>query len=145
MSAFLACSGFAYARSPSMRIVITGANGSIGTALVKECIVSPQISHIVLLVRSELPSTFPQSPKITVLKHGDFSNYPPSLIAQLRNLRVEACIWCLGTSSARVAGRVEYARITKDFTLAAATTLCELSPQFRFVYTSLPGASAKSW
>jgi uncharacterized protein YbjT (DUF2867 family) len=53
----------------------------------------------------------------------------------------DACFFCLGVSSAGMKAE-EYEHITYGITLAAAETLCRLSPQMKFVYVSGAGTDS---
>lgn len=129
-----------------MRIIITGATGSIGTELVRQCLLSPSISHITILARRPLPeSKLENSDKLHFIKHTDFLQYPPSLLDELRSLGITGCIWCLGISTGRAENRKQYELINKEFPIAAAKAFKSLSPDFRFIYTSAPGADPSAW
>jgi len=128
-----------------MRVLITGATGNIGTELVRQCLSSPSITHITILSRRAPSSLDLSDPKLTFLPHLDFQAYPPALLDTLRSQQVEACIWCLGANSQRVSNRKELETINKEYPVAAATAFKSLAPNFRFIYTSLPGADVSSW
>ncbi len=74
-----------------MKIVITGSTGMVGSALIKDSIANPRITHAFVLTRKPLPAELAKSDKITAIQHEDFSSYPPELLSQLDG--VEACLW----------------------------------------------------
>ena len=74
-----------------MKVIITGATGLLGAALVRHCIKDSRISHAFVLARKPLPEDVNNSPKITAITHADFSSYPPELLAQLAG--AEGCLW----------------------------------------------------
>ena len=74
-----------------MKVIITGATGLVGGALVRACLSNDKISHAFVLTRKELPDDIAKNPKITVILHHDFSAYPPELLSQLAG--AEGCLW----------------------------------------------------
>jgi nucleoside-diphosphate-sugar epimerase len=74
-----------------MKVIVTGCNGLVGSALVRQCIANPAISHVFALTRKPLPEAVTNSPKATVIEHDDFSAYPPELLARLAG--AEGCLW----------------------------------------------------
>jgi hypothetical protein len=77
----------------TMKLIVTGSTGLVGSALVRQCLASDQISHVVALSRRPLtlPEDITKSPKLTVILHDDFLHYPPELVAQLAG--AEGCLW----------------------------------------------------
>jgi hypothetical protein len=76
------------------------------------------------------------SAKIRYLELSDFTDWS-SLRGRLGD--VEAVLWCLGISQAKVS-RAELARVTYDFTLAGARAVKAESPDVVFVFLSGGGA-----
>jgi uncharacterized protein YbjT (DUF2867 family) len=76
-----------------MRVIVTGATGLVGSAVVRQCIANPAITRALILTRKPLPSDISDNPKITVIIHEDFGSYPPELLTQLKG--AEGCIWCV--------------------------------------------------
>lgn len=74
-----------------MKVIVTGSNGLVGSALVRECLASDKITHVFALTRKPLPDAVAKSPKATVIVHDDFSTYPPELLARLAG--AEGCLW----------------------------------------------------
>jgi uncharacterized protein YbjT (DUF2867 family) len=69
--------------------------------------------------------------KLREIVHADFSNF-----STLR-FDADACFWCLGVSSNGM-NEADYARITRDYTLAAAKAL--VRPTMTFIFVSGQGA-----
>ena len=126
-----------------MHVVLTGATGSIGKEILRQCIKSTAISHITVLGRRS--PTIPSTDKFEFIKHTDFTTYPTELLDRLRAQEAKACIWCLGVSTSRVGNRKEYETVNKDYPIAAAKAFKSLCPNFRFIYTSILGADPTSW
>ncbi|KAJ4297410.1 hypothetical protein N0V88_004332 [Collariella sp. IMI 366227] len=110
-----------------MKIIVTGCTGLVGSALVRQCIASDTISHILALSRKSLPDDIAKHAKVTTILHADFSTYPLELLAQL----------------AGAEDTETYRKVQVDYTLAAARAFLEnLAPglpegkPFRFVFCS---------
>ena len=87
-------------RSPDMsKVIITGATGLVGSALVRHCIDHAGISAIIVLSRKPLPEALAKSEKVTVIIHQDFSSYPPGLLEKLKGS--SGCLWCVGPARLR--------------------------------------------
>ena len=119
-----------------MNILIFGATGMVGQAVLRECLLDPGVSRVVALGRSPARDTpmgrLPEAAKLEDLHHTDMYNY--SAVAD-RLTGFDACFFCLGVSSAGMS-EAAYTRVTYDLTLAAATVLARLNPQMVFTYVS---------
>lgn len=73
-----------------MKVIITGATGLVGGAVVRHCIANEKITHAFVLTRKPLPELV-TDPKVTVVTHDDFSTYPADLLERLAG--AEGCIW----------------------------------------------------
>jgi hypothetical protein len=126
-----------------MHIILTGATGTVGAAVLQRCLSSPNITQLSILSRRQflLPTGNDLDVhKARVIVHEDYSSYPDELLSStLRG--AEACIWAQGVSQAEVP-KDEYIRITHDYPLAAAKAFSSLSDtgKFNFVYVSGEGA-----
>lgn len=118
-----------------MNVLIFGATGMVGQGLLRECLLDPAITTVQVVGRTPVGV---QHAKLKELLMPDLYCYD-TVEEQLRGF--DACFFCLGVS---VSGKseAEYTRITYDFTMAAAQTLCRLNPQMSFAYIS--GASTDS-
>lgn len=116
-----------------MRILVTGATGTAGSAVIRQAIADPRISLITALTRRPLAVS---DPKLTVVEVQDFLDYAP---VTERLAGHDAALWCLGTSQNRVT-REELHRITVQFVLAGAKGLQAANPAIRFLHLSGQGA-----
>jgi hypothetical protein len=133
-----------------MKLILTGANGFIGSEVLSLALSNSSITSLVALSRKPLPATHPKLNNV-ILK--DFSSYPPSILSQLSG--AEACIWyvmhfppsskvtcwqryrCIGEKSTSI----EVAKkVRLEYSMTAARTFSELAKQeekkFRFVFLS---------
>ncbi|KAI0008414.1 hypothetical protein F4779DRAFT_450959 [Xylariaceae sp. FL0662B] len=124
-----------------MKVIITGATGFVGGALVRQAIADDRITHAFVLTRRPLSEEVSKSEKLTVIQHQDFSTYPPDLLKQLAG--AEACLWAIGGRAYQFPDLETAKKVQVDFTLAAANAFLDaLAPQlpepqkFRFVFCS---------
>ncbi|GAA1201064.1 epimerase [Streptomyces hebeiensis] len=118
-----------------MRAIVFGASGLVGHGALRACLFDDEVSEVLAVVRRPLPATHP---KLRQIVHADFTDYT-AIQDQLTGL--DACLFCLGTSSV---GRSEtqYTQITYDYTLTAARTLHAANPALTFVYVSGQGTDS---
>ncbi|KAK1770026.1 hypothetical protein QBC33DRAFT_529962 [Phialemonium atrogriseum] len=123
-----------------MKVIITGATGLVGGAVVRHCIANEKITHAFVLTRKPLPE-LATDPKVTVVTHDDFSTYPADLLERLAG--AEGCIWAIGGRATQFPDVETAKRVGVDYTLAAANAFASaLAPRlpdgraFRFVFCS---------
>lgn len=80
-----------------MKVLIFGATGTIGSAILEHCLQTPSITSIVALSRRPLPENV-SSPKLTTIIHSNFAEYDDALLSQI--VSADAAIWALGDTSA---------------------------------------------
>ena len=100
-----------------------------------ECLQAADVSLVQSVGRTTLDQ---QHPKLRDIVYKNLLDYR-AIEPQLEGF--DACFFCLGATSA---GKTEadYAKLTYDITLAAATTLARLNPQMTFVYVSGAGTDS---
>ncbi|KAK3306413.1 uncharacterized protein B0T15DRAFT_395497 [Chaetomium strumarium] len=124
-----------------MHLILTGATGLVGTAVLDAMLKTKDISKISVLSRR--PVKF-QDDRINVIIHQDFASYERDILDKLEG--AQSCVWALGISQTQVS-KEEYIDITKAYPLAAAKAFQSLPPQtetkqpFHFVYVSGDGAT----
>lgn len=118
-----------------MKVLLFGATGMVGQGVLIECIQAADVSLVQAVGRTALDQ---QHPKLRDVVHKDLLDYS-AIESQLTGF--DACFFCLGVTSS---GKTEadYAKLTYDITLAAATTLARLNPQMTFVYVSGAGTDS---
>ena len=117
-------------------IIITGATGSAGAAVLTHALESPIISRVSVLSRRPVKLAEGQA-KADVIIHSDFETYPEEVLSRLQG--ATGCVWAQGISS-RGMNEDEYIKITVDYPLAAARAFSTLGPKMNFVYVSGEGA-----
>jgi uncharacterized protein YbjT (DUF2867 family) len=118
-----------------MKVLIFGATGMLGQAVLRECLLDPDVELTVTVGRS---ATGGQNARLKEIVHRDLSNY-----AGMEQVLTgfDACFYCLGVSSSGM-NETEYMRITYEFTLAAAEPLSRLNPRMTFIYVSGSGTDS---
>lgn len=74
-----------------MKILLTGATGTIGGGALRACLAHPQITKIVAFVRRALPEEISSNPKLETVLVEDFSNWSDDLLD--RCMDASAMIW----------------------------------------------------
>lgn len=118
-----------------MKVLLFGATGMVGQGVLIECLQAADVSLVQSVGRTALDR---QHPRLRDLVHTDLLDYS-AIESELTGF--DACFFCLGVTAA---GKTEadYAKLTYDITLAAATTLVRLNPQMTFVYVSGAGTDS---
>ncbi|KAK3988261.1 hypothetical protein QBC44DRAFT_382520 [Cladorrhinum sp. PSN332] len=121
-----------------MHLILTGATGLVGSAVLNSMIKTPEISKISILSRRPVQQADDsKDPRINVIIHKDFSNYDSEVINSLRD--ADGCVWALGISQAEVS-KEDYVTITKDYALkfaqAFTSTPSTASHPLNFIYVS---------
>lgn len=118
-----------------MNVILFGASGMVGQAVLRECLLDTEITTVLVIARAPLAI---QNPKIRTIIHRDLANLAP-LQDQLKNL--DACFFCIGITSAGL-DEPEYRRVTYTFAIAAAQALLPQNPNLTFVFISGAGADS---
>jgi uncharacterized protein YbjT (DUF2867 family) len=118
-----------------VNVVLFGATGMIGQGVLRECLRDPDVTIVKAVVRS---STGASHPKLHDIVHADMRNFV-AIESEFRD--VDACFFCLGVTSAGMT-ETDYARVTYDIPVAAATTLSRMNPSMTFVLVSGAGADS---
>jgi len=118
-----------------MKVLLFGATGMIGQGVLRECLLDPRVTEVLVIGRGPCGQV---NPKLRELIHSDFFDYS-AIEGELTGL--DACCFCLGVTSAGL-DESAYSRMTHDLTLAAATVLARLNPAMTFCYISGAGADS---
>jgi len=116
-------------------VLLFGATGMIGQAVLRECLRDAGVARVVSVGRR---STGVTDPKLVDIVAPDIAQ----LAAHEQELRdVDACLFCLGVTSVGLS-EAEYSRLTYDLTLAAARALVRINVHMTFIYVSGAGTDS---
>jgi hypothetical protein len=120
-----------------MKILLFGATGSAGAAVLDACLNASIVDEVRAITRRPLMNT---NSKLRTYVHKDFLNYA-TVEEAFRS--IDACLFCLGISSTQVS-QEEYRTISYSYPLAAANMFKAQCPGEAFHYISGQGTSADS-
>jgi uncharacterized protein YbjT (DUF2867 family) len=84
-----------------MHLILTGATGLVGSAVLDAMLKMKDITKISVLSRKPVPlADHGNDPRVQVLLHQDFGSYPPELLNQLNG--ATGAVWALGISQNQV-------------------------------------------
>lgn len=118
-----------------LKIIMFGATGMVGQGVLRECLVDPDVEHVLAVGRSP---TGQRNAKLEELRHDNFLDFSA---IESRLSGYDACFFCLGVTSIGLSEE-RYRHLTYDITMAAATTLAKLNPQMVFVYVTGRGTDS---
>jgi uncharacterized protein YbjT (DUF2867 family) len=107
----------------------------VGQGVLRECLLDDDVKKVVTVGRHATEQKYSKLKEIVIDDLYDYSNVKQHLKG------FQACFFCLGVSSVGM-NEKDYARVTYDLTLAAATTLARLNPRMTFVYVSGTGTDS---
>jgi uncharacterized protein YbjT (DUF2867 family) len=120
-----------------MKILLFGASGTAGGAVLQACLNTPVVEELRVIVRRPLGRS---ATKLREFVHANYLDYAAVSDAFRA---VDACLLCLGTSVTQVS-KDEYVKISHDYAIAAAKMLKAKSPGAAFHYVSGQGTRAGS-
>lgn len=118
-----------------MKVVLFGATGMVGQGVLRECLLDPDVTEVVSVVRRP---TGAEHRKLRELVHGDFYDFTA---AESALDGANACFFTLGVSAMGMTEE-QYDHVTYGITMAAARTLVKLNPEITFVYVSGTGTDS---
>jgi uncharacterized protein YbjT (DUF2867 family) len=118
-----------------VKIALFGATGMIGQAVLRECLLDPEISQVLCIGRTKTEAHHPKVRDLVVPNLPDLSAVENELSG------IDACLFCLGVSAAGMSEE-SYRRLTYDLTLGVAAALLEHSPTLNFLYVSGAGTDS---
>lgn len=119
----------------TITVVITGATGMVGKAVLLECLESPSVESILVINRRPLGV---DHPKLKEVLHSDFSDFS-RLEKDLADY--DACFYCMGVSSFRMS-EADFTRYSFDYTKALADAFYKANPNAVFNYVSGAGCDS---
>ena len=83
-------------QSTDMHLILTGATGLVGSAVLHHMIKTPSVTEVSILSRRPVPQAEGHG-KVQVIIHKDFNTYPGEVIERLRG--AEGCVWHKGLAA----------------------------------------------
>ena len=121
----------------SMNVLLFGASGTVGGAVLQACLDTPVVKEVRVIVRRPVRLT---EAKLWELLHTNYLDYA-AVTEAFRE--VDACLYCLGVSVTQVS-KEDFVAISHDYPIAAAKMLKAESPGAAFHYISGKGTQAES-
>ncbi|MBL8788381.1 MAG: NAD-dependent epimerase/dehydratase family protein [Deltaproteobacteria bacterium] len=115
-----------------LRVLIFGASGMVGAAVLDTCLDDPRVTSVLVVGRSPVGRTHE---KLTEIQHADLFDLVP---ISSHFTDVDACFFTAGVSAAGMK-EADYTRVTYDLTLAVAKVLVVVNPAMAFLYVSGAG------
>ena len=112
-----------------MKIILFGGSGMVGQGVLRECLLSAEVSEVLLVVRSASGRAHKKLREIVLANINDIV----SVAEKLRGY--DACFYCLGTTSSGLTEK-QYSEITYDLTMLIANLLVGMNPGMTFVFIS---------
>ncbi|WP_433826365.1 epimerase [Actinoplanes sp. CA-015351] len=120
-----------------MRVIVFGATGMVGQGVLRESLLAPDVTEVLVVTRTPTGVHHPKLREVTLADFSDLSGIEGELSGY------DACFYCLGVSSLGM-DEASYTRVSYDYPMAAARTLAPLNPDMVFIYVSGAGTDANS-
>ncbi len=120
-----------------MKVVLFGASGMVGQAVLRECLVDDGVERVLAIGRSPIGRAHPKLRELVRRDLFDFTVTGEDLHGY------DACFFCLGVSSAGM-NEADYTRLTFDLTMGWANALARINPSMTFLYVSGAGTGGKA-
>jgi len=117
-----------------VRTIITGSTGMVGEGVLHECLLHPDVEHVLVINRKPCGATHPKLKEIILPDFFDLS----AIRGQLINYN--ACFFCLGVTSVGMK-EPEYYHLTYELTMNMAQILSEQNKDMVFTYVSGAGTT----
>ncbi len=121
--------------SKNLKVIITGATGMVGKAVLLECLKDPEVESVLVVNRQPVGV---KHAKLKEVIHKDFFNLS-AVEADLKGYNT--AFLCLGVSSVGMS-EPDYHRLTYDLTIHVAETLLRLNPGMAVCYVSGTGTDS---
>lgn len=125
-----------------MNVLVLGATGVVGDAIVRESLRDGRISAVFAVSRRPLIHAHPRLHSVIL---DDFADFQP-LEARLAD--VDAVLCALGLSWYQATDEAQYRLVTHDYVMACARVAAVANPAVRFCFVSAHGTSptsAQAW
>lgn len=118
-----------------MKVIITGATGMVGKAILLECLQEESITEILLISRNPIDIKSPKIKELLVASFEEIPNHASHLSGY------NACFHCMGVSAVGL-NEETYTKLTFGYTKILADTLLSQNPNITFTYVSGAGTDS---
>ncbi|MET0284480.1 MAG: epimerase [Polyangiales bacterium] len=118
-----------------MRVALYGATGMIGSGVLRECLLDPEVREVVAIGRRASGKSAPKLRELTLPNMLDYTSVHGQLVG------FDACFFCLGISSLGL-DEPRYTEVTYEYAMAAAHALLQHNPELTFVFVSGAGTDS---
>ncbi len=118
-----------------MNVIVTGASGMVGEGVMHECLLHPDVEHVLVIGRRACGTMHPKLKEIVIPDLFDLTAIEGELSGY------DACFFCLGVSSVGMK-EADYRHITYDLTMNFARTVAKLNLSMTFTYISGAGTDS---
>lgn len=128
-----------------MKVIVFGGTGMIGLGVVRECLLDPEVTQVVIVARTA--EAMEDVRALRDVPPGAFAKIEERILPDVTRIGADvlagcnACFFCLGVSSAGMSEQ-DYRRVTYDLTIDIAKILVKASPQTTFIYVSGHGTDS---
>src|SRR6266851_498461 len=109
-----------------MKVILFGATGMVGQAVLRECLRDETVDNVLVIGRNSIGQT---DPKLCELRRPDMFDFG-GVAVELQGYN--ACFFCLGVSAAGMS-EADYTRLTYDLTLGWAKVLARINRAMTFL------------
>ncbi|KAI0973795.1 hypothetical protein F4678DRAFT_410360 [Xylaria arbuscula] len=114
-----------------MKVLVTGASGSIGGECLAQCLSHPDISTVVAFVRRDWPADIANHPKLKCVLIKDFSQWPEDVLQA--HADAAGMIWAIGSYNGSRTADLEYPLAFLESMQRVLETK-PTRPRFRYVH-----------
>ncbi|KAI0532640.1 hypothetical protein GGR58DRAFT_517562 [Xylaria digitata] len=114
-----------------MKVLLTGASGSIGGECLTQCLSHPGISTVVAFVRRDLPADLSSHPKLKYVLIKDFSQWPEDVLQA--HADAAGIIWAMGSYKGSQTADLEYPLAFLE-SMERVLKTKPTRPRFRYVH-----------
>jgi len=117
-----------------LRVVVFGATGTAGSGVLRAALSAPEVASVVAVTRRPVGVVHPKLREVIWASYSDLQPIESEVVG------IDACLYCLGISVARLS-EPEYRTITFDYALEAARAMKAASPEHTFHFLSGSGTN----